>query len=312
VVCCFILPYTGLIIILCNCTHPRPCLRRQYAAMFRAIDTNGDAEISQIEFIKASPHSPRSAPLHTWALTWPRLPPRGCRCRLPLQALRRDRTLAAKLNLPHTIQQEDESRRLFQMRFHQIDTDDSKTITLEEWLSFYCPAPDEAPAAGQPPPPSPPQKAQQERRDTPPQNQRQEDARNMTQALQTVPKQQQRRDTTARQGALATLASPSAPRERSEPIPSPEKTSTPSKGTMPGRLDEPWQTVALGRTMTEFTGAMKRPTQTDQRVCMPWLAARIRPPVPPAPPLPLTPKPQAGRRVAAGSMSRDRPSSSQG
>ena len=35
--------------------------------------------------------------------------------------------------------QEDESRRLFQQTFQAIDSDESKTIDLSEWLAYYCP-----------------------------------------------------------------------------------------------------------------------------------------------------------------------------
>ena len=77
-----------------------------YTEMFRQIDENGDGQISQIEFIRA---------------------------------LRRDSALALKLGLPHVIHQEDESRRLFESTFHELDADNSKTISLSEWLRFYCP-----------------------------------------------------------------------------------------------------------------------------------------------------------------------------
>eukprot|EP00802_Teleaulax_amphioxeia_P007579 Tamp_07586.p1 GENE.Tamp_07586~~Tamp_07586.p1 ORF type:complete len:634 (+),score=75.41 Tamp_07586:51-1952(+) len=73
---------------------------------FQAIDLNGDGEISQIEFIKA---------------------------------LRRDHKIAADLGLPAGFSQESESRALFQQAFHEIDIDDSKTITLQEFANFYKP-----------------------------------------------------------------------------------------------------------------------------------------------------------------------------
>ena len=80
--------------------------RDEYIEIFRQIDGNGDGQISQIEFIRA---------------------------------LRRDSALALKLGLPHVIHQEDESRRLFESTFHELDADNSKTISLSEWLRFYCP-----------------------------------------------------------------------------------------------------------------------------------------------------------------------------
>lgn len=41
--------------------------------------------------------------------------------------------------LPHEIHQEDESRRLFQLTFDEIDRSDTKSISLNEWLDYYCP-----------------------------------------------------------------------------------------------------------------------------------------------------------------------------
>ena len=79
---------------------------REYTEIFQQIDGNSDGRISQIEFIRA---------------------------------LRRDSMLALKLGLPHEIHQEDESRRLFELTFHELDGDNSKTISLSEWLRFYCP-----------------------------------------------------------------------------------------------------------------------------------------------------------------------------
>ena len=79
---------------------------REYIEIFQQIDGNSDGRISRIEFIRA---------------------------------LRQDSVLAFKLDLPHAIQQEDESRRLFELTFHELDVDNSKTISLSEWLRFYCP-----------------------------------------------------------------------------------------------------------------------------------------------------------------------------
>jgi len=74
--------------------------------IFKTIDSNGDIEISRIEFMKA---------------------------------LRKNPSIGARLELPSVIQQEDDSRRLFQQAFQDIDTDDSKTISLEEFTNFYRP-----------------------------------------------------------------------------------------------------------------------------------------------------------------------------
>ena len=72
--------------------------------IFQQIDANGDGEISQIEFIKA---------------------------------LRKDGGLALRLGLPHEIHQEDESRKLFALTYADIDKDQSKSISLEEFLAYY-------------------------------------------------------------------------------------------------------------------------------------------------------------------------------
>ena len=99
--------------------------RDEYIEIFRQIDGNGDGQISQIEFIRA---------------------------------LRRDSALALKLGLPHVIHQEDESRRLFESTFHELDADNSKTISLSEWLHFYVP---------DDPPPLPPRTPRPSQPDTP-------------------------------------------------------------------------------------------------------------------------------------------------
>ena len=70
------------------------------------LDANGDGSISQIEFIKG---------------------------------LRKNPILAQKLEMPSVIHQESESRTLFQQAFHEIDVDESKTISQDEFLAFYRP-----------------------------------------------------------------------------------------------------------------------------------------------------------------------------
>ena len=85
-------------------------LRQEYTSVFKRIDVNKDGFISQIEF---------------------------------MTALRNDPDLAYKLGLPHFIYQKEETRRLFQMTFHEVDANRSKTISLDEWLFFYCPPPEE-------------------------------------------------------------------------------------------------------------------------------------------------------------------------
>jgi hypothetical protein len=72
--------------------------------IFRKIDVNGNGEISPSEFIKA---------------------------------LRKDEGLANGLGLPNKIRQEDESRNFFAYAFAEIDTDDSKSISMEEFLAYY-------------------------------------------------------------------------------------------------------------------------------------------------------------------------------
>ena len=71
---------------------------------FNALDTNSDGKISMLEFV------------------------RGLRC-MP--------DLARKLHLPTVIRQEEESRKIFQHAFGEMDVDLSKNISLDEFLSFY-------------------------------------------------------------------------------------------------------------------------------------------------------------------------------
>ncbi|KAJ1487616.1 hypothetical protein T484DRAFT_2207523 [Baffinella frigidus] len=86
-----------------------PHLTREEAeAVFAALDTNADGAISQIEFVKG---------------------------------LRKNSALAMLLHLPTHIEQESESRTIFQLAFGSMDKDDSKTIDLSEFLAFYAPAP---------------------------------------------------------------------------------------------------------------------------------------------------------------------------
>ncbi|KAJ1468431.1 hypothetical protein T484DRAFT_1855265 [Baffinella frigidus] len=69
-----------------------------------ALDVNGDGEISMIEFIRG---------------------------------LRKDPDLAARLHLPSSFQQESEARSIFQLVFGEMDLDDSKSISKDEFLAFY-------------------------------------------------------------------------------------------------------------------------------------------------------------------------------
>jgi len=78
--------------------------REESKQIFKEIDANGNGEISQIEYIKA---------------------------------LRKDKTLADRLGLPCEIKQEDESRRVFQYMYGEMDKDDSKSINLEEFVAYY-------------------------------------------------------------------------------------------------------------------------------------------------------------------------------
>ena len=144
----------------------------QYERLFRQIDTNGDSEISQIEFIKALRRYRFCNHVCRYGDTrWPAFCPEQLGRPMPLIesevfpastsgltilssvcAIISDSQLAERLNLPDEIRQEGESRRLFQMRFHEIDVDGSKTITLDEWLHFYVPPPDEGLQPPSPPP----------------------------------------------------------------------------------------------------------------------------------------------------------------
>ena len=79
--------------------------RHEAEEIFKRIDSNGNGEISQIEFIKA---------------------------------LRQNEGLAKRLGLPSQIKQEEDSRRIFQLAYAEIDKDESKTIQIEEFVSFYA------------------------------------------------------------------------------------------------------------------------------------------------------------------------------
>jgi hypothetical protein len=72
--------------------------------LFQQIDVNGNGEISQIEFIKA---------------------------------IRKDSKLAKCLGLPGEIRQEEESRNLFALKYANIDSDESKSISLAEFVVYY-------------------------------------------------------------------------------------------------------------------------------------------------------------------------------
>jgi hypothetical protein len=78
--------------------------REEAAEIFEQIDANGNGEISQIEFIKA---------------------------------LRKDSAIAKRLGLPNEIRQEDESRKLFALKYADLDKDHNKAISLGEFLAYY-------------------------------------------------------------------------------------------------------------------------------------------------------------------------------
>jgi Ca2+-binding EF-hand superfamily protein len=78
--------------------------RDEVLTIFRKIDVNGNGEISPSEFIKA---------------------------------FRKDEGLPNRLGLSNTIRQEDESLIFFSYTFEEIDTDDSKSISMEEFLTYY-------------------------------------------------------------------------------------------------------------------------------------------------------------------------------
>jgi hypothetical protein len=72
--------------------------------IFEILDQNGDGQISMIEFIKG---------------------------------LRADPALAFRLDLPSKIAQEDKSRDIFQHAYGDMDVDRSKSISLDEFSSYY-------------------------------------------------------------------------------------------------------------------------------------------------------------------------------
>jgi hypothetical protein len=85
--------------------HKAPLLTREESEeIFKAIDANGNGQISQIEYIKA---------------------------------LRKDELLARRLGLPSQIKQEEDSRNIFQLTYGELDRDGSKTISLDEFIAYY-------------------------------------------------------------------------------------------------------------------------------------------------------------------------------
>jgi len=78
--------------------------REEAVEIFNQIDVNCNGEISQIEFIKA---------------------------------LQEDSALAKRLGLPNEIRQEDESRKLFALKYAGADQDQSKAISLGEFLKHF-------------------------------------------------------------------------------------------------------------------------------------------------------------------------------
>lgn len=85
---------------------PAVCLAMVRAA-FKRIDKNGDGVLSRIEVV---------------------------------QALRSDAEVRMLLHLPQKIRQEDGTRDLFERVYQQIDTDESKSITLQEFEAYFLPA----------------------------------------------------------------------------------------------------------------------------------------------------------------------------
>jgi hypothetical protein len=94
------------------CSAPEGTIKKDMAllsedeavSLFQQIDVNGNGEISQIEFIKA---------------------------------IRKDSKLAKCLGLPSEIRQEEESRNLFALKYANIDSDESKSISLAEFVVYY-------------------------------------------------------------------------------------------------------------------------------------------------------------------------------
>ena len=74
------------------------------AALFRAIDKNGDGMVTRIEL---------------------------------LLALRKDRGLADRLALPQHVRQEGSTRAMFERVFAEIDADGSETVTLAEFTAYF-------------------------------------------------------------------------------------------------------------------------------------------------------------------------------
>jgi len=77
--------------------------RRDVEKIFAALDKNGDGSITQAEMI-------RGLKQHPWA--------------------------ASKLGMPSHIRQEDQTRSCYQLAFGSMDSDESKTIELDELLAF--------------------------------------------------------------------------------------------------------------------------------------------------------------------------------
>jgi hypothetical protein len=92
-------------------------LRGQLAALFRAIDKNGDGTVTRIEL---------------------------------LLALRRDPGLADRLELPQHVRQEGSTRAMFERVFAEIDADGSDTLTLDEFCAHFERSPAGAGVGGAP------------------------------------------------------------------------------------------------------------------------------------------------------------------
>jgi hypothetical protein len=54
-----------------------------------------------------------------------------------IKALRKNETLADRLGLPCQIRQEQDSRKIFQLTYGDMDTDNSKTISLQEFVEYF-------------------------------------------------------------------------------------------------------------------------------------------------------------------------------
>ena len=173
------------------------------------------------------------------------------------------------------------------MRFHEIDVDGSKTITLEEWLHFYAPPPPVEVVQQQ-------QQQQQKQQAAAAAKDREEREREAAAQRERAARQQQQKEQQKQQLVRSDVKpsqqsrtpdvmelSPSrqnqeqahglcvTPRVRmSESVPSgfadqqiqgDPDASPKQKGTLQGSKGEPWQTVALGTTVVDLTNMFIKP-----------------------------------------------------